>query len=143
MKLQYIKQHPRAVPPRKAHDEDACFDLTATERGPVNNNSRVYSTGLVLIPPKGYDIDLYLRSSLAFKKDFILTNSVAVIDNGFRGTVKVKLTYVGNDTVPDWPRIGDRIVQGRLVKKVKTTFEEVTEIDETERGDGGFGSSGE
>lgn len=141
MKLKYKRTHPLALPPSYANADDACFDLSAVDRGPVDNLSRVYSTGLVLIPPVGYDIHLYLRSSLAFKESFILTNSVAVIDNGFRGTVKVKLTYVGTGN-PDWPRIGDRIAQGRLVKKIKTTFEEVTEIDETERGDGGFGSTG-
>ena len=96
----------------------------------------------MLVPPSGYDIDLYIRSSLAFKKDFILTNSVGIIDNGFRGIVKVKLTYVGTSAVPDWPRIGDRIAQGRLLKKIKTTFEEVDDAKETERGEGGFGSSG-
>ena len=142
MKLKFVKLLSKAINPKFAHDDDACFDIYAAARGGVNGLSRVYDTGLALIPPHGYNVDLYIRSSLAFKNDFILTNSVAVIDNGYRGSVKVKITYTGNGK-PEWPMVGDRIVQGRLVKKIKTDIEEwENEIDETERGEGGFGSTG-
>ena len=69
---------------------------------------------------------------------------VSLIDADYLGTIKVKLTYDGPVSYrPDWPMVGDRIAQAMLVKNVKTDLVEVDEIDkETERGDGGFGSTG-
>ncbi len=141
MKLQYKKLHHQAKPPIFATPDSACFDLTAVSRGDVYGQSRVYSTGLAFMPPSGYYVELYIRSGLAFKYDFILANGVGIIDADFRGEVKCKLTYLGGGK-PDWPLPGERIVQGRLVRTAKTQLEEVSDIDETKRGDGGFGSTG-
>lgn len=141
MILRYKLQHPHAKPPKFAHDDDACFDLTAAHRGDTDGNSRVYDTGLAFQIPKGYYVELAIRSGLAFNGNFILANGVGIIDAGYTASVKCKLVYLGEGN-PDWPRVGDRIAQGRLVRLTKTEFEEVSEIDETERGDGGFGSTG-
>jgi dUTP pyrophosphatase len=141
MKLPVKKLYPSATIPTFATPGAACFDLTATTREGVKGNSRVYGTGLAFSPPDGYYVELYIRSGLAFKQDFILANGVAIIDNDYRGEVKLKLTYLG-DGQPDWPLPGERIAQGRLVRQTKTDIHEVTEIEDTQRGEGGFGSTG-
>jgi len=143
MKLPYKRNHPAAVPPKFAHDTDACFDLTAATREP-HGRSMVYDTGLVFNIPDGYHIKVYSRSGLGFKYDMRLCNSTGIIDSDYLGTIKVKLTYDGPVSYrPDWPMVGDRIAQAMLVKNVKTDLVEVDEIDkETERGDGGIGSTG-
>lgn len=141
MKLLIKKLNTQATIPSHAHDDDACFDLTTTSCDSAGSRSRIYGTGLSMDIPKGYLVEVYIRSSLAFKGDFILTNGVGIIDAGYIGEVKCKLTYIG-DGKPDWPWVGDRIAQARLVRKIKTEIEETYDIKDTERGDGGFGSSG-
>ena len=133
--------HPAATLPRFATPEAACFDLTATSRGPVTARSRVYGTGLALDIPSGYYVETCIRSGLAFKGDFILANGVGIIDSDYTGEVMCKLVYMG-DGQPDWPRLGDRIAQARLVRLVKTDIQWTEERKETERGEGGFGSTG-
>ena len=141
VKLQVKRLHSGAVIPTFATDGSACFDLTAAEADPPNGNTRVYSTGLAIAAPPGYYVELCIRSGLAFKQGFILANGIGVIDADFRGEVKVMLAYLGSGR-PEWPWIGDRIAQGRLVRLTKTEIEEVTSLDETKRGEGGFGSTG-
>lgn len=141
MILKYKRLHPAAKPPVFAHDADACFDLTAATRGDVDGKSRVYGTGLAFEIPMGYYVELAVRSSIAFKKDFILANAVGIIDQGYTGEVMCKLVYLGNG-IPDWPVPGDRIMQGRLVRLTKTELQEVTELHDTDRGANGLGSTG-
>lgn len=143
MKLPYKLNHPHAQPPKFAHDTDACFDLSAASREP-QGRSMLYDTGLVFDIPEGYHIKAYSRSGLGFKYDMRLCNSTGIIDAGYTDTIKIKLTYDGPPSYrPDWPFVGDRVAQAMLVKNVKTDLIEVEEIDkQTERGDGGFGSTG-
>jgi dUTP pyrophosphatase len=142
MKLPVKRTHPKAVMPKFQTDGAACFDLVAVSYKQIGSRTRVYNTGLSFDIPKGYDIEACVRSSLAFKGQFILTNGVAIIDEDFTGELKLSLTYVG-DRTPDWPWNGDRIAQARLIKKVKTDLIEVEEIEkETERGENGLGSTG-
>jgi dUTP pyrophosphatase len=140
MKLKYKLLHHNAKPPAFATDGAACFDLYAASMA-SGSRSRVYGTGLAFDIPDGYHVELYIRSGLAFKGDFILANAVPIIDNDFIGEVMCKLTYLGNGQ-PDWPWIGDRIAQGRLVRTTKTELEETETLKETKRGDAGFGSTG-
>jgi dUTP pyrophosphatase len=144
MKLPYKLSHPKAKPPKFAHDADACFDLTAATREPINARSMLYDTGLVFDIPDGYHIKVYSRSGLGFKYDMRLCNSTGIIDADYLGTIKVKLVYDGPVSYrPDWPMVGDRIAQAMLVKNVKTELIEVEEITkETARGENGFGSTG-
>lgn len=144
MKLPYTLKHPKAHPPKFAHNDDACFDLTACTREPINARSMLYDTGVVFEIPDGYHIKVYSRSGHGFKYDMRLCNSTGIIDAGYRDTIKVKLTYDGPVSYrPDWPYVGDRIAQAMLVKNVKTDLVEVDEIKkQTERGTGGFGSTG-
>jgi dUTP pyrophosphatase len=97
MDLLIRKSHPKAVIPTFAHDDDACFDLTATSVKVVGSRSRIYGTRLHFDIPKGYHVEAYIRSSIAFKKQIILTNGVGIIDSGYTGEVMLHLTYVGED----------------------------------------------
>lgn len=141
MKLPYKLTHPNAKPPVFASAKAACFDLVAAERGPVYGNTRAYKLGIAFDIPDGYHIEVYIRSSLAFKRDFTLMNSVGIVDADYKGMVQAKLAYLGEGPA-DWPRIGDRIVQARLVRETKTEFVPVDTLTESERGEGGFGSTG-
>jgi len=154
MKLPYKRNHPAAVPPKFAHDTDACFDLTAATRE-ISGTTAIYDTGLVFDIPAGYMLKVFSRSGHGFKLDLDLSNGTGIIDAGYTDTVKVKMRYsdpffyqrvlriLRARPDVDWPSVGDRIAQARLEKNVKTDLVEVDEIDkETERGDGGIGSTG-
>ena len=85
-------------------------------------------------------MDVYSRSGMGFSKQVRLSNSVGVIDNSFRDTVKVALH---NDSdKPFTVTHGDRIAQGRLVEVHEVEFIEVDDVSATERGTGGIGSTG-
>jgi len=142
MKVKIKKLHPDAVIPKYAKEGDAGMDLTAISREiDVNymdgDNLITYGTGLAFEIPKGYVGLVFPRSSI-YKKDLTLSNSVGVIDSGYRGEVKLKFK---NNDYRDYD-IGDRIGQMIIMPYPQVEFEEVDELDETERGDGGFGSSG-
>lgn len=144
MKLPVKRTHPKAVMPKFQTDGAACFDLVSVTRKPEGDRSMIYDTGLVFDIPEGYHIKVYSRSGHGFKYDMRLCNSTGIIDSDYIGTIKVKLTYDGPVSYrPDWPYVGDRIAQAMLVKNVKTDLVEVDEIKkQTERGTGGFGSTG-
>ena len=138
MKVKLRKLHPNAVIPTYATDGDGAFDLTATSK-----QGQVYGTGLAIEVPKGHVLYIYGRSGLAFKEDIRLANAVGIVDSGFRGEIKVKLTYDGQPyNAPYWPSVGDRIAQGIILKVPHIEFEEVEELSDTQRGVNGFGSSG-
>lgn len=142
MKLGVRKLHEKSEIPYFATDGAACFDLKSVSASPPHANTRVYDTGLAFDIPKGYRLDVFIRSGLSFNKDFMLANGVGKIDSDYTGSVKVKLVYVGPDQ-PNWPVVGDRIAQAELNKVTVTTFVEVDELKETERGNKGLGSTDE
>jgi len=140
VKLKYKLLTPDAKAPFFATDGAACFDLYAASVRP-GSRSRIYGTGLALDIPEGYYVELYIRSSLAFKGGFILANAVGIIDTDYTGELMCKLVYI-DDGDPSWPSIGDRIMQGRLVRIISTELEETDELKQTTRGDKGLGSTG-
>ena len=126
--------------PTYAHDGDACFDLYADD---VNDNfggMYLCDTGLSVEVPPGYAMMIYSRSGHGFKNNMRLSNCVGVLDSGYRGPVMVKLTC--DRQIQYVPKVGDRIAQAMLIPVPVVTFEEVTELSDSERGTGGFGSSG-
>lgn len=141
MILKYTRLTDAANPPVFATLEAACFDLTATSCSIHSPRSRIYGTGIALDIPEGYHVEVCIRSGIAFKSDFILANGVGIIDSDYTGEIMVKLAYIGDD-IPDWPWVGDRIAQARLVRNTKTEFVETHEQKQTERGGNGFGSTG-
>ena len=101
--------------------------------------TKVIPTGLSMAIPKGYVGLIYARSSLGTKKGLAPANKVGVIDADYRGEVKVVLFNQSNETQIISPE--ERIAQIIITPYVKVDFEEVSELSETERGNGGFGST--
>ncbi len=134
------KLHPDAKIPSYAKDGDAGLDLVATEIISNTSSDITYGTGISIEIPKGYVGLIYPRSSIR-KYDLMLSNSVGVIDSGYRG--EIQATFKKTQGWESGLYIkGDRIVQIIIVPYPKVTFIEVDELSETERGDGGFGSTG-
>jgi len=141
--------------PKYAKSGDAALDLTATSYT-YENGRHTYGTGLSFEIPEGYVGLIYPRSSLG-KHDLRLTNCVGVIDSGYRGEVifnfenhGMNVEFNPNIGTPGilWPKdtkiykVGDRIGQIMIVPYPKVELVEAEELSETERGSGGFGSSG-
>lgn len=141
MKLKVKKLHPDAVIPTYATDGSACFDLYALDfEGENKTGTLVIKTGLAFEIPDGWQMLIFSRSGHGFKHDVRLANCVGVIDSDYRGEIKVKITLDrdGSFIVNQ----GDRIAQAQLIPVHRVTFEEVSELAETARGEGGFGSTG-
>lgn len=128
-----------AVIPTKAHADDAGFDLVATSVE-YKGNQLIIGTGLAVSFPKGHMLCLYPRSSI-YKTGLQLANSVGVVDCLYRGEVKVIFNIIDSDQSKHY-KIGDRCCQAVLIELPRTEIVEVSELDETERGSGGFGSTG-
>jgi dUTP pyrophosphatase len=173
MQVKIKRLSEEAVIPAYGKPGDAGMDLTAIARHFDEDGNVVYGTGLAFEIPEGFVGLLFPRSSNA-KKDLVLTNSVGVIDSGYRGEVSFKFkpaaffaddSYgepgtVGNITstfdytiLPkgyhqdhsygcELYKVGERIGQILILPYPQVTFEEVSELSSTERGEGGFGSTG-
>lgn len=139
MKVKIKKLDPKAVIPTYSKDGDAGMDLTAISKEYDNNQNVVYSTGLSFEIPKGYVGLLFPRSSNA-RKDLILSNSVGVLDSGYRGEVLFKFKLVNHKFFEY--ESGDRIGQIIILPYPEIEFEEVFELSDSERGTGGYGSTG-
>lgn len=139
MKIKLSKLHCNAVSPTYATDGSGAFDLVAVSRD-VTRDGVVYGTGLAFEIPKGNAMFIYSRSGHGFNGAMRLANCVGVIDSDYRGEVKVKMTYDGDDRA-SWPRVGDRIAQGVIVKTPRCEFVDAI-LSDTDRGENGFGSSG-
>lgn len=145
MKVKIKKLDEKAIIPRYAKPGDAGMDLTAVDVD-FNENFISYKTGLAIEIPEGYVGLLFPRSSNS-KKDLILTNSVGVIDSGYRGEIEFRYKWIGHNQLPNINnpniyKVGERVGQLIIIPYPSVEFEEVTELTSTERGDGGFGHSG-
>lgn len=139
MKVKIKKIVENAVVPSYAKHGDAGMDLTATSKTYDEHGNVVYGTGIAVEIPKGYVGLVFPRSSIC-KTDLLLTNSVGVIDSGYRGEIMAKFAYVSMHNKKY--HVGDRIAQLIIMPYPTIEFEEVDELSETERGSGGYGSSG-
>lgn len=151
--LKFKKTHENAITPVKANETDMCYDLFAVEDGKLSDMFIEYDTGIALDIPEGYDVQVFPRSSIS-KYDLVLANSIGIIDNGYKDSVKCrfKIVYSHSGVIePSFNREvsdlklykkGDRIAQFTLVKKVNYKLEETDSLSDSERGLGGFGSSG-
>lgn len=157
--------------PKYATDKASCFDLYAAEDAVIPpNETVVVGTGIMFEPPEGYGIMVYPRSGISSKTPLRFANSVGVIDNDYRGEVKILLEnvkakpqktrvvpsymtidgeVVGNDHkygfLPEGTVVvkrGDRIAQAMAVKIEQVQLTQVKKLSETERGEGGLGSTG-
>ena len=140
MKIRFKKLHQDAQQPKKAHNTDAGFDLTATSIR-VTGNLVEYGTGISVEIPEGYVGLVFPRSSIC-KKTIYLTNSVGVIDSGYRGEVMAKFRLDAVDEPLSIYNVGDRIAQIIIMPIHSVTFQEAEELSDSERGIGGYGSTG-
>lgn len=140
MKVKFKKLGPEAKIPKKAHETDAGFDLVATSRRMDRLGYIEYGTSLAIAIPEGYVGLIFPRSSISNVK-LTLTNSVGVVDSGYQGEIRFrfKVTITGNKLY----EVGDKVGQLIIMPIHEIEFEEVEDFDNSERGDGGFGSTGE
>ena len=163
MLVRFKKLHPDAVVPFKKYPEDFCYDVVATSEEEIAPNVWKYGIGLafeiqgkpedlvvedefgkeLLLIPQDRDwnvsLDLRPRSSI-YKTGMILSNAVGTVDDLYRGEVSAIFYHV----FPEMPRyrVGDRIGQIKLGITLPLEFEEVDELGQTARGNGGYGSTG-
>lgn len=140
MKIRFKKLHQDAQQPKKAHNTDAGFDLTATSIH-VNGSLVEYGTGIAVEIPEGYVGLVFPRSSIC-KKTIHLTNSVGVIDSGYRGEVMAKFRLDALDEPISIYNVGERIAQLIIMPIPSVTFQEAEELSDSDRGTGGYGSTG-
>lgn len=140
MNLQVVKLDNNAVVPKYANPGDAGLDLTATTKE-VDDNRKVitYGTGLAFAIPRGHVGLLFPRSSV-YKQDLRLANCVGVIDSGYRGEVMLKFDIKENPSIIY--DVGERVGQMVIMPLSMLEVEEVAQLGTTERGEGGFGSTG-
>lgn len=152
MKVKFKKLSPLAKTPARAHKTDAAYDLVATSATVEDNGCLCYGTGLAFEIPEGYAGFVFSRSSVS-NYSLSQANCVGVIDSGYRGEVTVKfkptLEFMDKDDpdhtayrIPRRYNVGDRIAQLIVMPVPEIEFEEATDLGESERGVGGYGSTG-
>jgi dUTP pyrophosphatase len=139
MKVKIKKLHPNAVKPKYAKENDAGMDLVATEIINETDTQISYGTGLAMEIPDGMVGLIFPRSSIR-NTGLELSNSVGVIDAGYRG--EIQATFNKNGVNGEFYKVGDRIMQIVIVPHPVVQFVEVDELTESSRGKGGFGSTG-
>jgi dUTP pyrophosphatase len=143
MLVKIKKLSPDAVIPTYAKDGDAGMDMIATKVIGENLGSITYGTDIAIEIPKGFVGLIFPRSSIR-KTNLQLSNSVGVVDSGYRGEIQATFNKIqGIDNIErDSYKVGDRICQIMIIPYPPIEFKEVDELTNTERGEGGFGSTG-
>ena len=133
------KVHPDAVIPFRAHATDAGMDVTAISME-MTEDYVEYDTGLQFQLPEGYAMLIFPRSSNS-KKDLLLCNSVGILDAGYTGNLKLRFKLTTEVYTEKIYNPGDKVGQIMLIPYPEINFIETEVFNETERGDGGFGST--
>jgi dUTP pyrophosphatase len=153
MKVRIKKINPLAQIPTYAKDGDAGMDVIATSIISDTPTQITYGLGIALEIPNGFVGLVFPRSSIR-KTGLQLSNSVGVIDSGYRGELQATFNKLfGGEGMydemkvkeiqpNDFYKVGDRIAQIMIIPYPPIEFDEVAELSDTERGDGGFGSTG-
>lgn len=163
MQIKFKKLSNKAKIPNRAHELDAGFDLTAISKS-VTDKYVEFGTGLAIAIPAGH-FGLVVANSRVSKYDCILANCAAIIDSGYTGEIKLRYKHtiqpqtgilahktkyfdlvkdVEPVPVPFHPKefnVGDVVGQLIIIPIPEIEFVEVEELDETDRGEGGFGST--
>jgi dUTP pyrophosphatase len=136
---------PEAVLPAKANSTDAGYDCVAIDDGTLTDSYIEYGTGIAVELPEGYHCELFPRSSIS-KYHLILANSVGLVDQSFRGELKFRFKICTSPSDVAKPyrlyKKGDKIGQIVIRKTYSFPVQEVYVLSETDRGTGGFGSTG-
>lgn len=141
MKVKIKKIHKDAVVPKYAHEGDAGVDFFAVTKHSLKPGERcLVGTGLSFEFPIGYELQIRPRSGLALKKGISIVNTPGTLDAGYRGELGIIIINHGQEDFEINP--GDKIAQGVFNKIEISEFEEVEELSGSDRGEGGFGSSG-
>jgi dUTP pyrophosphatase len=141
MTLKFRRIHPDATLPSYAHEGDAGMDVRSVEDVEIAPGSRaLVHTGLVMMLPPGWEAQVRPRSGLALKHGVTVLNTPGTIDAGYRGEVGVILANFGEG--PFKVAKGDKVAQIVVAPVARAEIVESAEVDETERGAGGFGSTG-
>ena len=136
-----MREGDEELAPRRAHHDDAAFDLRAARPETVPpGDVRLVSTGLFLELPVGWEAQIRPRSGLALKRRITLLNSPGTIDAGYRGEVGIIVFNAGSE--PFAVARGDRVAQMVIQRLPEVELVPVDELSETKRGAGGFGSTG-
>ncbi len=141
MELKIKKTHPNSVTPFYAKPGDAGMDLTAVSEIVTEAEGYAYieyDTGIAVEIPEGYVGLVFPRSSVS-KTGLILANAVGIIDSGYRASIKCRFKWIKGSVKY---AVGDKIAQLIILPYPQISFIEVDELSDTERGKGGFGSSG-
>ena len=142
-RLKIIKLSAKAKLPQRATEGAAGMDLCACLEEPIKINPGdliKVPCGIAIETPKGYGAFIFARSGLGIKHGITLSNGVGVVDSDYRGEICVGLCNVGKEEyiIKD----GDRIAQLVIIKVEEFIPFEASELSQTERGSGGFGSTG-
>jgi dUTP pyrophosphatase len=141
MKVHFKKLVQEAQKPKFGKPGDAGADLVATSVDFSRKNQVVYGTGLAVEIPEGMVGLVFPRSSVR-NYDLSMSNSVGVIDSGYRGEIMVTFNILNLHTVENSYQVGDRIAQLIIIPVPLAKYVEVEELSETERGIAGHGSTG-
>jgi dUTP pyrophosphatase len=143
MQVKIKKLSSEALIPSYAKDGDAGMDVIATKVINEDLGSITYGTDIAMEIPKGFVGLIFPRSSIR-KTNLQLSNSVGIVDSGYRGEIQATFNKIqGIDNIKrDSYKVGDRICQIMIIPYPPIEFKEVDELTNTERGKGGFGSTG-
>lgn len=142
MKIKLIKKNPKAIIPQHQTQFSAGLDLHACLDEIVvlqSGERKLIKCGIAISIPKGYEGQVRPRSGNALKYGVTVLNSPGTIDSDYTGEIGVIL--INTDLSPFYVEHGDRIAQLVIAKHETVEFEEVKTLEETNRGDGGFGST--
>lgn len=140
MRVKFKKLDPSAIKPKYAKESDAGMDLVATSIISNTTSQITYGTGLGFEIPDGMVGLVFPRSSIR-NTELVLSNSVGVIDSGYRGEVQATFNKTnGLDSISY--KVGDRVVQLIIVPHPIIQMQEVDELTDSKRGTDGFGSTG-
>ena len=140
MQVKIKKLSNNAVIPKYAKASDAGLDLVATSIVSGTPTQITYGLGISLEIPEGFVGLVFPRSSIR-NYDLALTNSVGVIDSGYRGELQATF-HKTKGLESKIYEVGERVVQIIVIPHPSIEFQEVEELSNTERGEGGFGSTG-
>jgi dUTP diphosphatase len=140
--VEFARLSDAALPPRRAHDDDAGYDLHAAEPARLEPGARAsVGTGVAVAIPGGCAGLVLPRSGLAARHGIALVNAPGLVDPGYRGEVRVLLLNTDRERAFE-VGVGDRIAQLVVVRLEPAPLSEVPSLEATGRGAGGFGSTG-
>ncbi|MGF1541508.1 MAG: dUTP diphosphatase [Pleurocapsa sp.] len=141
MKLKILKLHQSAILPRYSHPGDAGLDLFSIEETIIlPGETKLIPTGIAIALPEGTEAQIRPRSGLALKHSITVLNTPGTIDAGYRGEIGVILINHSKEAFSVF--VGMKIAQMVITSFIQAVIEPVEKLDETTRGDRGFGSTG-